>query len=544
MKRLFRFLIERWYGACVAWLALGALTLAIEYVFGPYSRFEDFVSSCIWAHASVGVIMLAAVVGSLVKRRWRRAIGQLLLTVVSAIGYVVAFVVITVMVSFSDRSMKGFDREQQPWYGTGRCAEMPFSVEYRVSHPFLAEYDRRIVFESGKAISLNCDTGGAGDFAVYVLNDGSFYLLDCFNFIQHRSEYRVDVKAETVERKGSDVWLRIPDGALEVKSWSDSSLSVKTPEGERTSETGTPIADTLNGSRYLGRITTRGRFVKGGTEPAIEQDKVVWTASKMSDDIPFAYERGESKTHRTLSQISFRSGKRIPIVNDWRHGSHDVYRMKDGRFVMAAQEGTMWESAYVIDASSETVCRENKGYLVRIPEEAREICGVISGKGLAALEIRTGNGKVRVSGTERIETLYRGSEYLGRIEPDGSVSKPKDETFDASLKKALLVGSSWNDEVELKKMAQLFGGLLTGDRKAIKERFKAMPGWEISYAGESGDEACRVYRSDGHSCCVSLGLDGNKVQWKVSAAGRSDNPKAARYAAALAAIEELESLKR
>jgi len=58
------------------------------------------------------------------------------------------------------------------------AGQLEFKVEYRPAHPFLAEYDKCIIFPSGKRIGLWPDTGGAGAFAVYRLPAGEYYLVD------------------------------------------------------------------------------------------------------------------------------------------------------------------------------------------------------------------------------------------------------------------------------------------------------------------------------------------------------------------------------
>jgi len=227
MKRFRRILFETWYGACIVWLALGAVTLVFCGLIGPCRRLAILVNGILFVHALIGVVMPAAVVFSLVKRRWGCALGQFLLMIVATAGYLAAFAVVSVALMFSDRNMKDFERTERPWYGTEANETLPFAVEFRAAHPFLAEYDRRIVFKSGKSVDLTPDTGGAGDFAVYALKDGSYYLMDCLDRDELRSEYLVNTKAETVGRIGVAA-----EGLLKDK-------------------------------RYIGRVTTSGEFVRG-----------------------------------------------------------------------------------------------------------------------------------------------------------------------------------------------------------------------------------------------------------------------------------------
>ena len=145
--------------------------------------------------------------------------------------WMIAGTVVMALLAFSGCGPEEFDPEKQPWYGTKACGEVPFAVEFRAIHPYLAEYARRVVFKSGKSASLGIDTGGAGDFAVYSLPDGTFMLMDGLRMIQHRGKYVVDVRAETVECLPNDTKF-----------------------------------DVL---RYLGLVTTSGDLVLGGVSPPV-----------------------------------------------------------------------------------------------------------------------------------------------------------------------------------------------------------------------------------------------------------------------------------
>jgi len=226
MKRVVRFLFERWYGAGGVWLALGVLILGVGGALGAYGRIGGLMSSLVLIHAALSVVMLAAIVASFVKRRWGRAIVQLLLMILSVALYGVVSLLISFVGMTSGWDLLNPVPSECPWYGTRICESLPFAVEFRASHPFLAEYERRIVFKSGKSVALTPDTGGAGDIAVYVLKDGIYYLMDCLDRAEMRSAYLIDAKAETVNRAAS------------------------------------AAGDWLKDKRYVGRVTTRGEFVR------------------------------------------------------------------------------------------------------------------------------------------------------------------------------------------------------------------------------------------------------------------------------------------
>ena len=234
MKKLTQFVFGKWYGATLAWLAWGAAVLAYCLIAGPYWSLGSLTTAVIVSHLLGAVGLLCVVVHSLLKRRWRRVIAQLLLWVLAVVSYGAGLRAVAVAVISSERYMNDFDRTQEPWYGTKPCETVPFGVEFRHGHPYLAEYDRRVVFKSGKSVLLDFDTGGAGDFAVSALADGKFGLMDGLENIQHRHRYVVDIKAETVNP--------VP--------------SARSPAGNEDKD-----------KRYLGRITTRGELDLGGNCP-------------------------------------------------------------------------------------------------------------------------------------------------------------------------------------------------------------------------------------------------------------------------------------
>lgn len=536
-----QFVTDKWYGGVAVWLAWGLLVLGYCMVFGPYRCVCYLTTVLVISHLLGVPVLLGLFVRSLVLRRWGHSIGQLLFGVCSVAAYCAALVAVSLMVTFSERNLKDFNPENEAWYGTKACEEIPFAVEFRSGHAFLAEYDRRVVFKSGKSVVLNFDTGGAGDFAVYALKDGCYCLIDGLKMIQHRNEYRINLNTETVERNNDGEWMEVSEEPMRKMNGSGVSCPERSPKRGR--RFGEPLGDSLDEKRYLGRITTRGKLELGGAEPIAEQDEVSWKSSEITDKIPFGYELGESKTKCTFSRIAFKSGKKVVFLDGWSLEPHDVYRMKDGRFVFASREGTMWEYGSVIDTTREVVSHHQKGFLIRIPDDAEKICGSSAGKGIASLEVKTKNGRVIVRGEERIESLYLDSEYVGRIEPDGKVISHTDEAFRTTLERALLASSQWDEGEAVKSLTAAFDKLVKGDRQLLKEKIKRLPGWRITYAGKRGDDASKVFHAGMQSCYVALGLDGDKVLCTVTAAGRSNTPKAAQYAAAVAAAEELSSLK-
>ena len=505
MKKIARFVIEKWYGAAVAWLCWGAVVLVYCLIAGPYRCVGYLTTAMIGLHGIGALVLLAVVVHSLVKRRWGRAVGQFLLGLGAVVVYGVALIAVSLVTTFSERNMNDFDRTKEPWYGTKPCEMVPFGVEFRIGHPFLAEYDRRVVFKSGKSVMLDYDTGGAWDFAVYALKDGGYCLIDGIQHIAHRHVYCVDPVGEAVN-------------------------------GPRRGE--------LEGKRYLGIVKSKkGEFVAGGEEPEFEKDEEKWMTSKATDRIPFTYETGESKTTSAMARIGFKSGKKARLMGSWYNEPRDVYRMQDGRFFVITREGSMWEEAYVVDPVRESLGRFYKGYLVPVPAEAERIVSLSRREGYSAVEYESKGEKFKVRGEERIVSPYSGSEYLGRFAHRCKFVTPPETTFSAALAQATSASSQWDATGERRKLHAAIAELLKGDRDLLKSGVNSLPLWNVFFVGERGKEAVRVFHSGAHSCRVAFGLDGDAVVCEVSANGRSDAQQAAEYAATVATNEELEKLK-
>ena len=165
------------------------------------------------------------------------------------------------------------------WRGDKPTKDVPFTVEFRTAHAFLAEYDRRVVFKSGKHVNLWPDTGGFGKFALYRLADGSYYLVDCLQFSANRCEYRVDPSSENVDLAKRGFFYRIPErGVLAGIGWSDQDDDMTfsmvdenandlNGEREDVRVKGRKIGDALAERRFLGFIDTHGSFSPSSDDP-------------------------------------------------------------------------------------------------------------------------------------------------------------------------------------------------------------------------------------------------------------------------------------
>ena len=156
-----------------------------------------------------------------------------------------------------------------PWTKGRMIDELPFAVEYNRAPTFSAEYDKRILFKSGKRVGLLIDTGGYGPFRIYRLNDGNYCLVDGYGVAGNSRYLRVNVERETVELKVGCGWFVIPEKGY-VRGWGGSddlnlsfdmypggSLNAK---GWYVDVKGTPVGDSLDGMKLIGEIDTSGKF--------------------------------------------------------------------------------------------------------------------------------------------------------------------------------------------------------------------------------------------------------------------------------------------
>ena len=281
MRKIARFVFETAYGPFVTWCCATLLLFATYAISPPLGRFGTaMVNTMSVVQAIAASVTITALVKSLAGHRYRRALGQFLLGLAGlflfGLGLVFAFVAQCV-VAFATSS--GYAEVRSAGV-TNETAALEFAVEYRPAHPFLAEYDKCIVFPSGKRIGVWMDTGGAGPFAVYRLPTGEYYLVDGLEFDVIRSDYRVNVTNETVEMMRGETWIKIPDKTLRVDGRSSGSISAKTADGERNASGGTPVGDSLKGRSYLGLLHPSGSFEPGEGDPFADIIEREWEAVK------------------------------------------------------------------------------------------------------------------------------------------------------------------------------------------------------------------------------------------------------------------------
>lgn len=177
--------------------------------------------------------------------------------------------VLCTVIRFSPLATEG----DWPWTKGRISKDLPFAVEYKRAKTFCAEYDKRLLFKSGKRIGLLIDTCGYGPFRVYRLKDGNYCLVDGYGLINNQRHLRVNVEKETVELEFGGRWYAIPEKGY-VRGWggSDDYFSFDmysggdlNGEGWCVSVKGTPVDSSLDGMELIGEINTRGKFMRSET---------------------------------------------------------------------------------------------------------------------------------------------------------------------------------------------------------------------------------------------------------------------------------------
>ena len=550
MKRFFRFLYDTWYGALVCWCVTGVVLLLVGAIIGAKRDLAWLVNGLFVLQAAMSVLLVAAFVAALLRRRWAWALWQCLCGLMAGVAFIVALLFVSVGVMFSQENMEQFKAEEQEWRSSGISREVPFAIEFRDSHPFLAEYDRRITFQSGKHIGLWPDTGGAGAFAVYALGTNQFYLVDGLEHDFIRTEYRIDVSSETVEcRCGEFLWMQVPDNTISITGRSEDDLSVKTITGDVTVTVGKPVGDSLKSRRFIGKIGPSGKFERGWREPTFpKKEEAKWVSAGFTEEIPFAYGWSDAKSNNGRSRIEFKSGRTVGLGGDFHKSRQNVYRLKNGMFLLVGQEGSFWKCMYRIDVTNEVVFCTYDGRWVRVPEESlgiRDMTTEAAHDGIperTAVGVTTAKGRIVVYGDERIGRPLLGCSYVGCLNPDGSVVRVIDPAFKEALAQTRVLGADWNVRKAYERFMRLYKEVFTKRQAELGLYMENSADWVVEDE-EDHKIAYRTFQSGDEACAVRLNLNGISPKCKMDVKKRFANPDAGCYAASLALIAEFEKIK-
>lgn len=324
-----------------------------------------------------------------------------------------------------------------PWTRSATTDELPFAVEYQRQKTLCAEYDKRIRFKSGRTIGIWPDTGGAGPFAVYILANGDYYLVDGLVAEFIRNEYRVNAVDETVEVKGKYSWILVPDGSLSITGKSDSGVIVETAEGEVATTKTAPIGNSLEGRRFIGMIRTNGKFVAGGHDPLLgktdARGEKEWNRIALPESVGFALEsRRESGGFRNEYRVVFKSGKTFGLCG-WLHHPLTVSEFSPGVYQLATNHQFDWKIR--LDVNRETVDVKWANAWIHVPEGALEILGMGCSGGengdseIYSVTVQTASGEVKGTDFEPVAQEPEPLKSIGAIDGNGRFMPTSPDTF-------------------------------------------------------------------------------------------------------------------
>ena len=448
MKKIAKFVFETAYGPFIAWCCTALLLFAAYAASSPLGRFGTALVNIMFVVQVIAAIVnIIALFKSLVEHQYGRAIGQFLLGLAGlflfVLGLAFAFVAHGVV---AHATSSGY-AEVRSASVTNETGALEFAVEYRPAHPFLAEYDKTIVFKSGKRIGIWMDTGGAGPFAVYSLPTGEYYLVDGLEFDFIRNDYRVSVTNETVEMMCDETWVNIPEGALKVVGGGNDSISVETADGERWVDGGMPVGDSLKGRSYLGLLYPSGRFDPDEGDPFVDIIEPKWKTVKLAGgEVPFSLECKRWKGSHCY-RLAFASGARIALGSESciEEAGYSLYALEDGRYHLftAGQEDILRRNEWRIDATGESVevmFKDHWGKYgdlwVKVPPRATSANGGISinggenGKPISvSINVNTDGGKVTGHDFTPVGETLANEKFLGTFHP------PDDNPHSKNLKR-------------------------------------------------------------------------------------------------------------
>ena len=408
MKSFFKWLVwlefKTMLGSIVVWaLASVLLSACVAFESLPWPAI-GWTALVLWLVTSA--CGAAAFFVSLFSGRFVRALVQFALGVLGLVAFAIAFFFVHALgMAVTEDVTNG----EGGWRSSEITEAIPFAVEYKRTHPFLAEYDKRIVFKSGKKIGIWMDTGGGGPFAVYALGDGKFYLADGLDCDFMRNDYRVNVAVETVEINLDGSWAKIPDGTKCVTGKGSDSLSVKTEAEEERRVTvsgGDLIGTTLESRRFLGFIYPHGEFEASTNDPFAGEDgkrrmglETEWKPCGLMAGVPFEVEDGK-RLNNLSRRIRLRSGKTLEIEHDRiRVEACAIYRIGPDEYnvVSSCEKDEMWQRSYRVNIPNETIDVETDGQWLRLPDGALSVeslgwGGNKDGTKTYHVEVRTDNG--------------------------------------------------------------------------------------------------------------------------------------------------------
>ena len=153
------------------------------------------------------------------------------------------------------------------WHSTPRDVPFPFAVEWRLADQFCGDWDKRIVFASGRRTGLARGEASNRPLAVYALDSGRYAVAFKDTFTPYFYVFRIDPGKETVDWLSEGLWYTLPPDTVGFISWGAGGPLVKTKKGAVGVHGGVPAGDEYSHRRFLGFVSTSGAFDPSTRDP-------------------------------------------------------------------------------------------------------------------------------------------------------------------------------------------------------------------------------------------------------------------------------------
>ena len=409
-----RFCLDTFYGPLILWaLSAGAALAGLAFYTFTLARIL-LLAVALPLLLLCTILGIVAFVRSLLAKAWLRATLQLGLGLVLAVGAVVGAFLAFLAGSVLDYALQP---PESGWTPTGAELGIPFTVEYKPAHPFLAEYYRRVVFPSGKRIGVLMDPGGYPSMSVYALDDANTYVLSDGQFGQ---AFRIGMEAETVDVGHSLQWFRLPDDTSDITGSSGGQIFIRLADGrEATLTNGVPFGTSLDSRRLLGAVGPGGGSEPPDRAPDFLADSA-WQRTNCPDTLPFAIECRFSPTwpHRAAGwRVVFPGGETVPLFlsTDFAVDAYGLYQLSSGDYGLKCDRENWSCNDFRIRPADHAVDLLCKPVWLEIPPHLRFLESWSS----TGLRGRNENGPVESRAVLPVGDTLASPRRLGTLSADG-----------------------------------------------------------------------------------------------------------------------------
>ena len=335
-----RFCLDTFYGPLLLWaLSAGAALAGLALYTFTLARIL-LLAVVLPLLLLCTILGIAAFVRSLLAKAWLRATLQLVLGLGLAAGAVVGAIL-----ALLAGSILGFALQppESGWTPAGADLGLPFTVEYKPCHPFLAEYNRRVVFPSGKRIGVGVDPGGYPRMSVYALDATGTY---CLSDGQFGQAFRIGMETESVDWGNGFAWFRLPDDFRDISFTSGDYVVGSLADGSEVRLTNSvPYGTTLANRRLLGAVGPGGGSEPPDRAPDFLADPA-WNRADCPESLPFAIEYSSSPTRPGQIKdwrVLFPTGETTPLFLYTPTGSSDpfytLHQLPTGDYYLKDESG-------------------------------------------------------------------------------------------------------------------------------------------------------------------------------------------------------------